>query len=76
MSRNLGGIWCEHEVLRMDDSRLARSHCGSIAIELTNSAIPVVLVNVELKGDGLGAGGSSIHHQTVSQLELRAKGDK
>ncbi len=58
----------------MDDSQIDRSQCGSIAIELTNSAIPKVLVNVELKCDAQGAGGSSIHHQNMSQL--RAKGDK
>lgn len=32
-------------------SRLDSLKCGSIAIELTNSAIPVELVNVELKCD-------------------------
>ena len=37
----------------MDYSRLDRCQSGSMAIELTNSAIPVVLVNVELKRDGI-----------------------
>lgn len=35
----------------MDYSQVDRSQCGSIAIELTNTAIPVELVNVELKCD-------------------------
>ena len=35
----------------MNYSRVDRSQCGSIAIELTNSAIPVELVNVELNCD-------------------------
>lgn len=41
----------------MDESRLDRSQSGSITIELTNSAVPMVLVNVELKCDAQGAGG-------------------
>ena len=63
----------------MDNSRVGGSQCGSIAIELTNSAIPMVLVNVELKCDAQRAlGGSSISppNQNVSQLETRAKGDR
>ena len=35
----------------MNYSRVDRSQRGSIAIELTNSAIPVELVNVELNCD-------------------------
>ena len=35
----------------MDYSRVDRSQCGLITIELTNSAIPVELVNVERKCD-------------------------
>ena len=61
----------------MDDSRRYRFQCGSIAIELTNSAIPEVLVNVELKCDGQGAGGifdSPPKTQNVSRP--RATGDK
>ena len=39
--------------------KLSGLSAGSIAIELTNSAIPMVLVNVELKCDAQRAGGDS-----------------